>query len=653
VVLGLHPKARESKTFSSLGEAFQGPTQPMSLRTKIILLFVGLSVVPLLILAAFSYWQVETLLRSTIQGQLQETAMRVGQELEAAELEITAALDAVGGSFSSTGLPPGGVDASNLTASQDSLLAMAVFIQRKDPSGFGQTVFGSVPEDPIQRCIEEGSMLLEFSSNRPPDRREITAGFWAADLISREGGSLDHSLAVLDQAEGSVLYSDRCETVQAGDRLAVAEAFGGVLSASGVSGTLKYREDRKTRLGAFVRVSGSKWMVVSSSDPAAIVGPLNSLVMAYWVLVLGLGLSTALAFYLLLGRFTKSLRDLARAAEEIGNGEMDPWLPLPSSGEVGQLTVAFNRMLARIRHMMSQVDQSGRLAVVGQLSAYLAHEIRNPLSSIKLNLQRLRRWTINGTLPDFCLEPLEISLKEVERLSASVSDVLQMSRAEDSPREVLSLHELVEEAAELLSARFKVLGIGLHLDLDAEADRVMARPGQVKSVILNLMVNAIEAQPKGGRLEIRSELSRAPGIGGPVVALHFKDGGEGVPAGIRDRIFEPFFTTKGGGSGIGLAIASQSVRANEGDLYLETALSTDSGAEFVMAFPLAALETARELPAGPVFPGGQDRSLRWAVRPQIAREGSPPEPGVPSHLMTPEGLKAVLALSISDPEEVN
>ena len=653
MVLGLHPKARKSKRISSLGEAFHGPTQPMSLRTKIILLFVGLAVVPLLILAAFSYWQAESLLRATIHGQLQETAMRVGQELEIADLEITGALRVIGSSLSSAEEPGAEVSLANLTPLQDSLLAKAVFIQRTEPPGVERLVSGSIPADPILCCTEESSTLLEFSSDLPRGQGEVSAGFWASDLISREGRSFDQSVVVLDQVAGIVLYADQDQTVQAGDRITAAEGLEGVLGVEGATGTLKYREDGGTKLGAFSRVSSGGWVVVSLSDPAMVVGPLNRMVMAYWVLVLGLGLSTALAFSLLLGRFTKSLRELARAAEEIGNGELDPWLPLPSSGEVGQLTLAFNRMLGRIRHMMSQVDQNGRLAVVGQLSAYLAHEIRNPLSSIKLNLQRLRRWTKNGSIPEFCLEPLEISLKEVERLSASVADVLQLSRAEDSPREILSLHELVQEAAELLSARFKVQGIGVHLDLDAEADRVLARAGQVKSVILNLMVNALEAQPKGGRLEIRSELSRAPGIGGPVVALHFKDGGKGIPPEISDRIFEPFFTTKSGGSGIGLAMAIQSVRDNDGDLYLETALTTDSGAEFVMAFPLAALEPARGITAGSTQPRWQDRSLRWNVRPQMAREGSPEKPGVPPHLMTPEGLRAVLALSLSDPEEVN
>jgi len=302
---------------------------------------------------------------------------------------------------------------------------------------------------------------------------------------------------------------------------------------------------------------------------------------------------------------------------------------------------------------MTKVDQSGRLAVVGQLSAYLAHEIRNPLSSIKLNLQRLMRWTKNASLPEFCFEPLEISLREVERLSASVSGVLELSRAQDGPKETVSLHHLVEEASDLLSARFRRQGVELVLDLDAEADRALARAGQVKSVILNLMVNALEAQPSGGRLEIRSELSRAPELRLPVVALHFKDDGTGVPPDVRDRIFEPFFTTKPGGSGIGLAMAAQAVRDNGGDLYLEPAPLRDSGAEFVLVFPLPAISSTVAPTPKDRVPSVSRAPRRWSPPKPATDERVPGRPKVPAHLMTPEGLEAVLALTLADPEEVN
>jgi signal transduction histidine kinase len=325
----------------------------------------------------------------------------------------------------------------------------------------------------------------------------------------------------------------------------------------------------------------------------AFVVPFRRIYTSYWLFVVVLGASATIAFSMLLTRVTRNLEDLMRAAEQIAEGDLDPWLPPPNGDEVGQLTIAFSRMLERIRAMMHQVDQSGRLAVVGQLSSYLAHEIRTPLSSTRMNLQRLERWTRMGNLPEECAEPIEISLKEIDRLATSVSGVLTLARPQDADPVSLNLHEVVEESIELLRGEMSRRDIDLFLDLDASADRVLARPGQMKAVLTNLILNAIEAQPEGGQIEITSRLVRESEAGRPTIELRVRDEGPGIPASIQGRIFDPFFSTKSAGSGIGLAVAFQSVRDNGGELLLEPASVADCGAEFLVRLPLAPVTPER------------------------------------------------------------
>lgn len=627
----------------------------MSLRRKLILLFMGLAVLPLLVLAAFSYWYAQGILRETVQGQLHETAVVIGEEFKTRATGVEQELASL---TSSIGVQPElawGDLVRKAQAREGALLARAEFFEAEDDMGEVTPLLGVRPSDSFQCTDAGGSQLVIFTAGGlgvgSGDR--ILAGFWASELLGPMSGPNSQRSHLVDMENGTTVFSPDCSTFQVGR----AVGWGGIVLGRqkpvGPPSTFAYREAGKRHLGAFVPVPGSDWGVVATAPPFSVVSSIGQMVVAYWLFVLILSLSTALAFSMLLGKFTKSLQELARAAEEIGTGELDPWLPLPTSGEVGQLTLAFSRMLTRIRQMMAKVDQSGRLAVVGQLSAYLAHEIRNPLSSIKLNLQRLQRWARNGSIPEFCVEPVEISLKEVDRLSAAVSGVLELSSAPDSPLEPVGLHSLVGEAADLLSARFRRQNVSLTLDLDAEADRVLGRVGQIKGVILNLMVNALEAQPDGGGLEIRSELTREPEIGGPVVALHFTDDGKGVSAEIRDRVFEPFFSTKAGGSGIGLAMASQAVQDCLGDLYLEPSVSSEGGAEFVVLLPLAAVEagTAPELrrdlePWTGVPPHWRRRS---GVGGSVAKTGV----GMPPHLMAPNALNAILPISDEEPEEVN
>lgn len=378
--------------------------------------------------------------------------------------------------------------------------------------------------------------------------------------------------------------------------------------------------------------------IAGPANVESIVTPLRHVYANYWIFVLTLAASATIAFSMLLTRVTRNLHDLTRAAEQIGEGDLDPWLPAPSNDEVGQLTIAFNRMLARIRTMMDRVDQSGRLAVVGQLSSYLAHEIRTPLSSTRMNLQRLQRWTRMGKLPPECAEPIEISLKEIDRLATAVSGVLTLARPQDADPVPLNLHEVVQEAVELLRGEMVRRNIDLFLDLDAGADRVLARPGQMKAVLTNLILNAIEAQPEGGQIEITSRLVRATAAGRPTIELKVRDEGPGVPTSIQGRIFDPFFSTKDAGSGIGLAVASQSVRENGGELLLEPPSVADSGAEFLVRLPLAPMtqeHSPRVIPRsrGPLFSGGSWASVVDNLVTFTPSEGflDDPEKVLPAH----------------------
>ena len=628
----------------------------MSLRFKIILLFVVLAILPMLILAGFSYWQARGLLLATAQANLAHSAEQVAGRLEARGLEIDQALRRMASSAEAERF---GALASEQTGAEVILppaLRDAEYLEILRPDGSSRTLAGTAPEVRGSQELADGPPLLIFTADFPDPVApgSLRAAFLAETLVPEGMLNLDGSLLLVDSSTNRMLVGGGEGQQGVGAGPAILPELREVLSSGAEAGrAFRLRGEDGARLGSLAPVPGRPWVLVATSNYGTVLSSLNRLVGSYWAFVIGLGGFTGLAFSILIGRFTRSLSELAAAAEKIGKGELAPWLPLPTSGEVGQLTVAFNRMLDRVREMMTQVDQSGRLAVVGQLSAYFAHEIRNPLTSVKLNLQRMDRWARLGKIPDFCAEPLEISLREVERLSASVSDVLQLSRSEETSPEPFSLHDLVAESTHLLQSRFERQGVELRLDLDAEGDRVLARPGQVKSVVLNLMINALEAQPNGGVLEIRSELIRSEGFSGPVVALRFRDGGPGIPPEIRGRLFEPFFTTKPNGSGIGLAVASRAVADNHGHLYLEPSLMENTGAEFVVALPLAPvqLEGVRDRDGTTSHSSDWEERGWWKGIPP-SPFGDPTEPAHP-RVFTPHGIEDALALARRKPEEMN
>ncbi len=232
-----------------------------------------------------------------------------------------------------------------------------------------------------------------------------------------------------------------------------------------------------------------------------------------------------------------------------------------------------------------QMKERDRLAAIGEMSAGLAHEIRNPLAAIKGAIQYLDPSTLPGEEREF----LEIVVDEVNRLNGVVTQFLDYSRPLKPSLAPTDLNEVVSRTFKLLQSTVPT-GIELTVELSAEPQRVLCDAEQLKQVFINLAQNGFQAMPAGGRLSVstsvvRDELafwregSRRP----DQVEVRFRDTGPGIPEGERERIFVPFYTTKEKGTGLGLAICLRLVRAHQGTLVIRS--PPGGGAEFIVSLP--------------------------------------------------------------------
>lgn len=300
-------------------------------------------------------------------------------------------------------------------------------------------------------------------------------------------------------------------------------------------------------------------------------------------------LVTSVAFSLLINRVMRSLGELTAAAEAIGRGDLTPWLPPPGDDEVGRLSFALGSMVEKIGQTLRQMEQSRQLAVVGEFASYLAHEIRNPLSSLKLNLQGISRKVLAGEVSEQMPQVLETCMQEINRLDRVVQSILRLGRPESESRAPCSVHEVIGEAVALIGMQLNRRGIEVEVSLQAFDDRVLASGEQLKGVLLNLFLNGADAMPEGGRLRIwtRNEES---GQDQPTLWIHIADDGSGIPPELRNRIFDPFFTTKRHGSGIGLSLALRMLRHLGGNLNYEKSSEIEPGAEFIITLPRLDME---------------------------------------------------------------
>jgi len=243
----------------------------------------------------------------------------------------------------------------------------------------------------------------------------------------------------------------------------------------------------------------------------------------------------------------------------------------PLAGRSGAVTsaVAVVRDISRLRQLEAEVRRGETLAAAGQMAIGLAHEIRNPLSAIRGAAQLMQR-----ELGDEARwgEYTSVLLKEVTRVNSIIEMLLDVGRPVTLRAVPLNVHQLLERVALLLEEEATSLGVQFVRRYDPSLPPIMADEDRIVQVFHNLVRNAIEAMPGGGRLTLVTRLSMNPlfakvdlGQGQKSLAeIQIADEGQGMPEATRDKVFTPFFSTKDRGLGLGLALCHRIIEEHKG-----------------------------------------------------------------------------------------
>jgi two-component system sensor histidine kinase AtoS len=261
-------------------------------------------------------------------------------------------------------------------------------------------------------------------------------------------------------------------------------------------------------------------------------------------------------------RITRELVHLAEAAEAVAEGDLDRRVRESSGDEVGRVGRAFNAMTESLQRTLGQLSQRQALAAVGEFAAGLAHEVRNPLTSVRLDMQRIQEELPDGSKAQTLLTR---ALGEIDRVNRSVTGALRVARSGSVELDTIDVRQPIQAALHTA-----------HPELEAHgAERILAlprdRPVWVKGdgvaleqLFLNLLLNAAQAVEPGGTVSVA--VSREEDS----VVVAVEDSGRGIPAENLQRIFEPFFSTRAEGTGLGLAIAQRIAQAHGSGLEFES-----------------------------------------------------------------------------------
>jgi signal transduction histidine kinase len=537
------------------GRDGRGVMPTLSFRTRILALVLGVAVIPL---AVIGFWVTSSAARSgeeILVDRLNGTLQGAGSEIAESWLRLRSDLLDFAGSSEVQGLLDGGAT--------DRLVSTTASSQAGSP---GLRVPPALDSDALMAlAVEDVDGTVVWSEARTPG--VIGAGFRVDLPVYRER---------TNQRLGTLAVDINLREL-AGELGLLASPTGSVLAATdpatGAS-LLPVPFDPQLLESDRFLWGGDEWMVrtrrlgeprlelMAAAPLTPLTVPFQAAARRGLVLLLLVALGSVVLAVVLTGRMTRSLAELAAAADGVSEGDLDRRVEPGRTDEVGRVGRAFNEMTENLQSTLRQLADRQALAAVGEFAASLSHEVRNALTSIRLDMQ-----VAGEHLPEDpeAKEPLDRALQEIARLDETVSGSLALARGGKVRKVPLDLRGPLESAVRAARPEFESRGVTLRRPELPEPVPMEGDPGGLEQVFLNLLLNAAQASPAGGQTHL--EVDSAPSE----VSVTVRDEGPGIPTAVRERVFEPLYSTREEGTGLGLPIARRIVQGHGGKLVLDDA----------------------------------------------------------------------------------
>jgi len=306
---------------------------------------------------------------------------------------------------------------------------------------------------------------------------------------------------------------------------------------------------------------------------------MNQLMATLGVFAVGMLLSLYLS-----RTFSRPLQDLSEAASKIAAGDLQVQVPAHGRDEMGALSRTFNEMVQRLREnrqLEERLHFAERSTALGRLASAMAHEIRNPLNFMNLSIDHLRErlHPENAERKESFDQILGSMKAETSRLNRLVGDFLSFGKPMRLDPRPCAIEEVVRSTAALVEHKAKDQGIQLTVETAPDLPTVVADAELLKTCFLNLMINACDAMPRGGRLSVAVRRAAAD------IEVVVEDNGSGMTAEAVKSAFEPYFSTKEAGLGLGLALTHKIVTDHGGNIELQSEL--EQGTIAIVRLPVS------------------------------------------------------------------
>lgn len=412
------------------------------------------------------------------------------------------------------------------------------------------------------------------------DRIARSSGAFEAIVLDRDFSVLAHSRTVGSDGAGPDPWVSVLQREDPSSRIGVAK---------------EYSLDGRMMVGGFADAGFAGVLTGVQVPKSAAFLASRELLKSLAIIALALLAASAAVSMFWSRRMTRPIERLSRAVRKVGQGRFDVEVEVDSRDEIGMLATSFNTMTSELKtrdealeEAHAQLVQSEKMAAFGQLSAGIAHEIKNPLAGIlgcaQLSIQYPDK-------EDLHKKNLGLIERETKRCATIIDNLMRFSRQEKAELTPTGVVSVIEDATAIVRHQLQMNKVMVTHDTEPDLPKIMGNANQLQQVLMNLMINAQQAMDEtGGTIEVT--VRRA---GSGKLEVRVSDDGPGMPEEVRSRVFEPFFTTKasGKGTGLGLSVSYGIVKDHKGEISVESELG--AGTTFIITLPAISSDDAVSL----------------------------------------------------------
>jgi two-component system NtrC family sensor kinase len=351
----------------------------------------------------------------------------------------------------------------------------------------------------------------------------------------------------------------------------------------GGMGWRPYLFEGEEKVAAFSSIPVLQWSLAVTIPTVELTKEAKAIQTRVIEVVLGALVFAVIGVSVLSYTLLRPVRNLVTATNRIADGDLSQEIPVQSRDELGDLTSSFNRMVKNLSKIQNELIRSEKLISLGRLTAGVAHEVRNPLNAMKGAVVYMQRRRPEDSLVQ---EYTQLVSEEIDRLSRVVTEFLYLAKEAIPMLVPTDLNKLILATQNLLATQAQEKGIAFRNRLDPSLPNIHIDPQQIEQVLVNLVINAMDAMPRGGDLRVESALrkgTRDQERNG-FVQVTLADTGVGIPPENLQSIFDPFFSTKEAGTGIGLPLSLGIVEAHGGTIRVRS--EENKGTTVIIELPL-------------------------------------------------------------------